>query len=147
MVNITNRFSDKAQEQIEDPPYYILCVGEDILLMRTRRLILESEGYFVCAFPSERIANCPTPSRIALALLCHTLQELPLDDSLEWIRRNCPQAKVLLLEGPGVRRGHAWDLPRASTQPAEMLGAVRKMLGNVDNPQSEVAVDIREVKS
>ena len=44
-----------------------------------------------------------------------------------------------------------WDLPRASTRPAEMLGAVRnavrKMLGYVDNPQPEVVVDVRVVKS
>lgn len=129
-MDIKHGFSHNPQDEIKDTRYYVLCIGEDMSLMRTRRLILENKGYLVRAFQSENIAYCPTPSQVALTLLCHTLSELQLDDVLGWLGRNCPQAKVLLLEGPRAPKGHLWHLPRVSTQPADLLRSITYTLGD-----------------
>jgi len=80
--------------------HLILCVEEDPFLLRTREMVLQSEGYRVVrARTVERGVIALRDLPVTAVLLGYTSSESALRDAMARIRATKPRIPILLLKG------------------------------------------------
>jgi hypothetical protein len=107
---------------------HILCVGEDQLLLNTRRSILEQAGYSVLTSSARELPALGVLAPAALAIICHSVEgplRLQLIGSLQVI---FPGSRILLLEGTRNLDETRIGLPRSSTRPQDFLNSVADLI-------------------
>lgn len=111
----------------------ILSIGDDSILLYSRRLILETAGYSVESVRGDIAAiQQALLRRFDLALLCHSIAEQLVDHIVEASIRIAPQTPLLQispLDNP-FRKQHP---ALVSADPAALLSAIAGQLANSGN--------------
>jgi hypothetical protein len=110
---------------------HILCVGEDQLLLNTRRSILEREGYTVLTSSARELPVLDVLAPAALVIVCHSVEgllRLQLIGSLQGI---FPCSRILLLEGTSNLDETRIGLPRSSARPEDFLNSVADLIARI----------------
>ena len=109
----------------------ILSIGDDPLLLYSRRLVLESEGYFVASLRSDAIIEAEKLRGFDLVVLCHSIPEEMANHILDALWRLAPNTPVLLVtrfDRAGYTSTHYVPV---SANPAAMLTVVAQQLAHV----------------
>ena len=109
-------------------PSRILSVGDDRLLLYSRRLILETAGYAVESVRGDVVIEEALLRRFDLVLLCHTIDEEVVGHIVEASARIAPQTSLLQispLDNPFRNRANP---ALVSADPAALLTAVAGQL-------------------
>ena len=126
---------DRAERPLARRQARILSIGDDALLMYSRRLILEMAGYSVESARGDLATIEQTlPRRFDLVLLCHSLAEDVINRIVEASTRIAPQTPLLQissLDNPFENRAHPTLVP---ADPAALLSAVAGQLANPRGP-------------
>jgi DNA-binding response OmpR family regulator len=116
-------------------PSRILIYGNDSLLLMTRRLILEKEGYraFTTLELSDAIQLIMT-QQLDVLVLCQSLTVEECDDVLGTVREVAPTLKIIIIGHDGsVRPNKEQEQTLQPLQgPGSLLAAVHKMVGAAD---------------
>src|SRR3954470_4949745 len=110
----------------KSPMAVVLCVGDDDVLLTTRRMILERAGHKVLQARTmpEIIAAC-TSAAVDVTVIGQGLPPQQRAKVGDVVRKECPQGKVLELyipsQGKAVRNADDWlevpsDTPRELAQ-------------------------------
>ncbi len=105
----------------------ILSVCYDAVLLNTRRMLLEHEGYVVTSALgfTEAISRC-MEGGIDLFILCHSLPDKNKEQLIKMFRSGC-SAPVLSLRKTGERIVTAADYQVFSHKPDELLNAIARI--------------------
>lgn len=104
----------------------VLSTGADVVLMRTRQLLLEREGHSVITVSDdESLASACKRYVFDVAILGHTLPAKMKRHDADLIRRHCPNVKLLELYSGGwsLNDADSWLQVPAET-PAELANRV-----------------------
>ncbi|HEV2576769.1 MAG TPA: response regulator [Acidobacteriaceae bacterium] len=75
----------------------ILCIGDDPLLLFSRRLVLERNGYLVVTLRSDELPDEEQLRSFDLIVLCHSIPDKVAGHILEVLWRVTPETPVLLV--------------------------------------------------
>lgn len=106
----------------------ILSIGDDPLLLHSRRLVLERGGYLVATLRSEAIMDDAQLRGFDLVMLCHSIPDIVASHILEVLWRVTPQTPVLLVSRLDVFAAAGPHHTAVSADPAGMLEAVAQEL-------------------
>ncbi|HZQ44874.1 MAG TPA: response regulator [Acidobacteriaceae bacterium] len=106
----------------------ILSIGDDPLLLHSRRLVLERDGYLVAILRSEAIMDDAQLRGFDLVMLCHSIPDKVASHILEVLWRVTPQTPVLLVSRLDVFAAAGPHHTAVSADPAAMLEAVAQQL-------------------
>ncbi len=124
-----------AKRVVAHPPARILSIGDDSTLLYSRRLILETAGYFVESARGDVAAvEQILLRRFDLVLLCHSIAEDVVNYIVEASTRIAPQTPLLQispLDNPFGNKAHP---TLVSADPAALLSAVAGQLANHREP-------------
>lgn len=125
------RVRDKSSERaLTRRQARILSIGDDSILLYSRRLILETAGYSVESVRGNlTIIEHILPRGFDLILLCHSVTEALVSYVVEASMRIAPQTPLLQispLDNPFRNRAHP---PLVSADPAALLSAIAGQLG------------------
>ena len=113
----------------------ILSIGDDSILLYSRRLILETEGYSVESARGDVVTvEQLLLRRFDLVLLCHSIAEDVVSHIVEAATRIAPQTPLLQispLDNPFRNKAHP---ALVSADPAALLSAVAGQLANHREP-------------
>jgi hypothetical protein len=122
---------EAAERELAHRQTRILSVGDDSILLYSRRLILEMAGYSVeSAIGDLATVEQTLLRRFDLVLLCHSIAEDMVSHIVEASRRIAPQTPLLQispLDNPFGNRAHP---TLVSADPAAMLNAVAGQLAS-----------------
>lgn len=108
----------------------ILCLGSDVVLNRTRRLIFEPWFEVTVAEELSAAAALLSERRFTLVLLCYSLGEDECRAMVELVHRVSSETKILALaEGRERLELRAQDEIHLSSGPAELLSKAASMAG------------------
>ncbi len=116
----------------------ILSIGDDPLLLYSRRLVLERDGYLVATLRSDALVDEAQLRGFDLVLLCHSIPETVASHILEILWRVTPQTPVLLVSRLDVYATAGPHHIAVSANPAAMLGVVAQQLATHKDSDSEV---------
>ncbi|HUB20252.1 MAG TPA: hypothetical protein VL990_16545 [Acidobacteriaceae bacterium] len=109
----------------------VLCVGRDVVLNRTRRLILEKSFEVKVAQNVGEALALLSGQRFDLALLCHSLSESESREVVEFVHRLPSPIRILALsEGRDSLLLGPQDDECVSAGPADLLKKVMAMAGS-----------------
>jgi len=115
----------------------ILSVGEDRLLLYSRRLILETAGYVVESVRADVAIEQALLREFDLVLLCHTIPEEVVTHIVDASARIAPQTLLLQvspLDNPFRNKAHPMLI---SAEPVALLGAVAGLFANQPKSSSK----------
>jgi|SRR5579864_6819773 len=114
-------------------PKKILAVSYDEALLRTRKMILEREGFAVSSARdlAEAARACAGKSTFDLILLGHSIPRREKEEILSEVRRLCPSARVLSIRAHGEAQVAQVDYSVSSHDgPEALISAVKQVLGS-----------------
>jgi hypothetical protein len=107
----------------------ILSVGDDIQLLWTRHMVLESERYWVRSGSSGAFLNDDEVYGADLAVICHSVKEPRMSQVTASLRRMHPLLPILRLTLEHASRRDAWDnVLSIEDGPLALLDTVRRMV-------------------
>jgi hypothetical protein len=110
---------------------HILCVGEDQLLLSTRRSILEQEGYAVLTSSARELPARDALATVTLAIICHSVEGLLRCQLILSLQSIFPSSRILLLDGSSNLFETQIGLPRSSTRPQEFVNSVANLIARI----------------
>ncbi len=116
---------------MSEPAVSVLLIGNDESLLRTRSWLLESRGFPTIALDHvDYIDSIPMEVKIALAILCHSLDDDSCARATSAIARRWPQARCLALSSPSGHtcKNDARGRPIWAQEPSALLSAVKDMM-------------------
>ena len=109
---------------------YILSVGDDVNLLSSRHLVLQSAGYQVLSIESGVLLQHPIGSHFDLLLLCHTLQTATANRIVRWSSTVRPGQPVLwIYSANSLRDRPEGQFATCSAIPEELLRTIGSLLG------------------
>ena len=126
-------FDDNFPDQTGDRPRShdrarILAIGDDTVLLYSRRLVLERDGYLVATLRSDALADEEQLRGFDLILLCHSIPDKVAGHIQDVLRRVTPETPVLLVSRLDLYAPAGPHHLAVSSYPADMLGAVAQQL-------------------
>jgi hypothetical protein len=107
----------------------ILSIGNDLELLRTRQMVLESVGYQVSSVTSPGIGESDEIQRIDLALICHTVEDARATRIACSLRNMHPPMSILRLIKVYWGQESTFDETLAlSADPKNLLNRIHQML-------------------
>jgi hypothetical protein len=119
----------------------ILCVGHDLVLNRTRRMILERCFAVMLAQSLSEATALLTGRRFALVLLCHSLMDDDCRSIVDFIHNLQSPVRILVLGEERQLLLAAQDEEFASGGPAELLQKTAAMAGIAPGDADRCAAD------
>jgi hypothetical protein len=107
----------------------ILSIGNDLELLRTRQMVLESVGYKVCSVPSRGVVESDEIQLADLALICHSVENAPATTIACALRNMHPPIPILRLIKVYWGQESIFDETLAlSADPKNLLNKINEML-------------------
>jgi hypothetical protein len=106
----------------------ILSVGDDPVLLHSRRLVLERDGYLVATLRSDALMDEEQLRGFDLIVLCHSIPDKLAGHILEILWRVTPQTPVLLVSRLDLYAPAGPHHIAVSPHPAAMLGVIAQQL-------------------
>lgn len=106
----------------------ILSIGDDPVLLHSRRLVLERDGYLVATLRSDAIIDDEQLRGFDLVMLCHSIPDKVASHILEVLWRVTPQTPVVIVSRLDVLASAGPHHTAVSSYPAAMLSAVAQQL-------------------
>lgn len=105
----------------------LLSIGDDLALLRTRQMVLESAGFDVCSVSSAAIIEEPELSLVDIALICHSVERPRAAAVTRNLRKISPEISILQLYNGYV--GIVSDVEQIpSDRPEDMLYEIECVL-------------------
>lgn len=115
-----------------DPAYggtHILSIGDDELLLSSRQMVLESEGYFVHSMWSHARVDDDCVRESDLAILCHSIESsLKLNLARRLLCANPSLYLILLTTQDSYSIGPPHTLRGTSNHPNSLLTLIAEMM-------------------
>lgn len=112
-------------------PKRVLSISYDVVLLNTRAMILEREGYTVTSAQTLRDAIALLQQdRFDAAIIGHSIPIEEQRQMSEAIRQQCPDAPVIALTRREGERLTFADRAIEAQRPEEMLDELRRLLRN-----------------
>ncbi|HEX5284599.1 MAG TPA: response regulator [Bryocella sp.] len=126
-------FDNNSRHQPSESPLSrdsarILAIGDDPVLLYSRRLVLERDGYLVAASRSDAIADEEQLRGFDLIMLCHSIPDKVAGHILEVLWRVTPETPVLLVSRLDLYAPAGLHHIAVSSHPADMLDVVAQQL-------------------
>lgn len=122
-----------ARALMHDRPR-ILSIGDDPILLYSRRLVLERDGYLVASLRSDAVIEDAQLRGFDLVMLCHSVPDNVANRILEVLWRLTPQTPVLLVSGPDRPFGSGPHQITVPAHPVALLDAVAQQIAIHRNP-------------
>ena len=106
----------------------ILSIGDDPILLYSRRLVLERDGYFVACLRSDAVIEDARLLDFDLVMLCHSVPEAVASHIEEVLWRLAPQIPVLLVSRQDRPVPSGPHEVAVSAHPVALLNAVAQQL-------------------
>jgi hypothetical protein len=116
------------------PLPHILIHGRDVLLLETRRRILERGPFRVTTQIKTAGSDLLMPGRIDLLVLCHTLNDADRQSAIEQYQHSSGQTRVIVLAKDASlhRDSPDTEILRVSAGPAALVASVERLLSTQD---------------
>lgn len=112
----------------------VLSIGNDPVLMYSRRLVFESDGYEVASLRSDAVLHDEQLQGFDLVVLCHSIPDKVAGHLLSALGRSAPFTPVLLItsfDNPGLPNPHCRAV---CPDPATMLATAAQQMAHAVLP-------------
>ena len=106
----------------------ILSIGDDPVLLYSRRLVLERDGYLVATLRSDAVMDEEQLRGFDLIMLCHSIPDKVASRILDVLWRVTPETPVLLVSRLDLYAPAGPHHIAVPSNPAAMLGIVAQQL-------------------
>ena len=132
-AQFTRKDEGQPREQVSEPvlrqqPARILSIGNDPILLYSRRLILETAGYLVDCMTAHAAITEAQLSGFDLVIICHSVPDEITAHIIETISRVNPRTPVLLVARLDNVEHISPLRELVSSRPAAILQAVARQL-------------------
>lgn len=124
----TRSLEQTSESSVSHDRPRILSIGDDPVLLYSRRLVLERDGYLVATLRSDALMDEEQLRGFDLIILCHTIPDKVAGHILEVLWRVTPQTPVLLVSRLDLYAPAGPHHIAVSSYPAAMLGVVAQQL-------------------
>jgi DNA-binding response OmpR family regulator len=106
----------------------ILSIGNDAALLRSRHMVLESEGHQVRSIPSRSATEAELSAEFDVVVLCHGLREERVKEITAALQRLNPRVRIVALtKFESGMMDHIGNLVRSAANPRSLLSAVSQL--------------------
>jgi hypothetical protein len=109
----------------------ILLIGDDLSLLNSRRMVLESAGYLTRCLPSCMACEENLIPGFDLVILCHTIHSANVKQIVTALRRRDERIPLLLLmKAEGIGSDRMDGIARSTCDPEILLEAISRLTGS-----------------
>ena len=108
----------------------ILLIGDDPILLYSRRLVFENEGYVVASLKSDTLIHEDELRTFDVIVLCHSIPDQVMTHILEMLWRSAPDTPVLWIARFDRPIGASKQYTEVAANPAALLASVSQQLAN-----------------
>lgn len=124
----SNSHEQTTENAVSHESARILCIGDDPILLYSRRLVLERDGYLVAILRSDGLIDEEQLRGFDLIMLCHSIPDRIAGHILEVLWRVTPETPVLLVSRLDLYAPVGPHHVAVSSHPEAMLGVVAQQL-------------------